>query len=321
VSSITNDESTITYNPATVSNATSTAGVSDADTDIDVTVTSASFVDGNASVGLSFTNNTDAAVSYYLVGEDDFISTSAAYVTVAADGGTATATVSGIYAAASVGAWSDGITVSIYTTDGELVDTIPVGEIVLEKLQLGDTSGSYTFTNSSDTDGSVSIYMSGDNAKPSSYTGASYRYAVTVVNTYMTAQTVEITASATLDSGWTMLVEVGNVRMSYTAGMDVTVAGNSTTVIYVTLLNTKDDAANAPDVTVTATAGSTTTEETLSYQASNVGTDSGGVSGGDASDTEEGLSTAFWALLILSTLTLLLIIYSGSKRGMFSRRK
>jgi hypothetical protein len=349
VSDITNEDvasadeagTAITYNPAstsvsTTSDSNSVYTVSDASTDIDVTVTGAVFSGGTGTVSLAFTNNTDTAVSYYLVGEDDFISTSAAYVTVDAYSTSSTVTVSGIYAA-SVGAWSDGITVSIYTLDGELVDTIPVGEIVLEKLQIaGSTSitGSDDTTSISfattDTSGSVRIYMSGagDNAKPSSYTGASYRYAVTVVNTYLTAQTVNISATAaSLGDGWTMLVEVGNVRLSYdsTSGTDVVVPGNATTVIYVTLLNNYGDAASEDvtpsDVTVTATAGSTTKKETLSYQASNVGTDSGGVSGGDASDTEEGLSTAFWALLILSTLTLLLIIYSGSKRGMFSRRK
>lgn len=308
------EDSSITYNPVYASDSkvfnTDYTGTVPAD------VISAQFADGEATVKIKIYNNSDNDVVYYLIGSGSLTLNKAYFILVPANGSTET-DVKGIYSADSVGAFTDSLKVAVYSSDGTLADTLPVGAICLEKYRNGNTSD-YTFTRTGDT-GEVTIVTSGDSALPSQYTGASYRYAVTVTNTCMSLKTVSLTPSASLPDGWQMVIEYGGISKVLASGdtASVVVAGDSVTPVYITLVNTLGDATNAASVTVTGDIA----ETTLTYQTGGISTTDGSVSGGDADNSEAGISSTFWALTVIAVIIIFMMVYSGSKRGMFSRRK
>lgn len=303
------DKTEFTYNPGVM---TGDAVQYDYSGDVPAVVSSAAFDSGTASVSIKLYNNSDSDSVYYVTGSGDLVLDRAYFVSIDA-GSYAEVTLSGHYSAKFVGAYSDSLSVGIYKTDGTLVETVPVGAIALEKVRLGEIGFSFAATDPAGA--SVSYVLTGDDAASSVYTGASYRYAVKIVNTYMTQQTAQISAAFTLPTGWQAYIEYGGISKALASGTaaEVIVAGNSETVAYVTLVNTLGDATNAPSVTINSTE--------LSFQSGSVNTTDGSVSGGDADNSEAGISSTFWALTVIAVIIIFMMVYSGSKRGMFSRRK
>ena len=107
--------------------------------------------------------------------------------------------------------------------------------------------------------------------------------------------------------------------------MVINTDGSSTAVPKVKVdVTVTDVAGNAvslkTDSSEITVSGNVASAAALEAQTADLSLDSGSVSDGGASNEGKKISTTFWALFILTVLVLLLIIWTGSKRGVFSRK-
>ena len=174
--------------------------------------------------------------------------------------------------------------------------------------------------------------------------GSVYRYAITIVNPNSNLEYANVTASLSDSSvtGWKVFVvdSTGYIIYAGDSTEKFDLNGFSTTTLYVMVINTDGSSTAVPkvkvDVTVTDVAGNAVSLKTdsseitvsgnvasaaaLEAQTADLSLDSGSVSDGGASNEGKKISMTFWALFILTVLVLLLLIWTGSKRGVFSRK-
>ncbi|MCQ2078886.1 MAG: hypothetical protein MJZ38_02365 [archaeon] len=256
--------------------------------------------DGVGNLILNVTNTNDFPVTYTINGSTGFTLDKMYSITLAG-GASGPIVVAGHYSELAVGAGSKIATISLIGSDGKAVVT----KVIPAALYTGGASGDVTVAYA-------------DNEKVNdAVDGYSYKYAVAVKNTYAVAKSVSLVAT-TADAGWTVsIVDDSGYQINASS---YEVAGLGTTTLYVMLVNDKaDSSATVPAIHLTVS-GDVSDSKDLSAQSASVSETSGSVSGGHADNNEKGVSTGFWIVTVLTVLVLLLLIWGGMKRGVFSRR-
>ncbi len=284
--------------------------------------------DGSGEMTFTITNNSDFYLTYLIKGSSAFVldQTYALSIVPGYDG---TVTVKGHFDAATVGAGSEDMYVCITDTAGNEVADIIVPADCYERS--GDDLGT-----------KVNV-TSADGASADIAAGSAYKYAVTFANSNLWAEMASVTAEFVSSSDdWTVCWTDSDGYMVFSglSNGPFLLKGYSTTTVYVTVINTDGQSTAVPDVKFsisvtdlngadsalsTDSAGLTVSGKTVSAadlkaQKADLSLDSGSVSDGGASDEGKKIGTTFWVLFVLTVLVLLLIIWTGSKRGVFARR-
>ncbi len=107
----------------------------------------------------------------------------------------------------------------------------------------------------------------------------------------------------------------------YVNAAGYSVNGNATTNLYVMLINKAGENLAAPGITVKFSGRDYTADVALSGpQTGSVSVDSASASGSGIDNTQAGVPTGFWILMVFVILLFLICIWGGMKRGVFSRR-
>lgn len=273
-----------------------------------VTGSEAAFAAGEGKVMISVKNTSETSRSYVVSGSSQFVLDQVYTLNVGARS-TGTVEVSGHYNPAAVGAGSDDMSVTVSNITGS-----EVGKYVIP-------ADAYTDTDSKE----VKVLSAGeDGASNDSSSGATYKYAVTIVNDSIAAKNVTVNATGVTD-GWKAFVTDSTGYLIYDLGGEFTADGLATTTVYVMLVNTDGDPAEGekdtvPSLTITVSGDVSATKD-VQPQKADLSMTSGSASNGGADAKEAQISNGFWVLAIISVLVLLALVYSGMKRGVFTRRK
>ncbi len=275
-----------------------------------------SFSDGVGSFVLAIENDGTSTNTYIITGGDAWVLYQTYTLTVAA-GSTGHVTIYGFYDADSVGAGNSGLYVTVTDVSGN-----SIGNYVLDGSGFSGTS-SDTYVDVSGTDG----------ASDDAVTTYEYLYAVTITNNDCFMKTATITA--TTDSGWTIVITDGDQYLIYESGSSFDVMGYTTTTIYVKVICSDGTSTDVPDVNITVSmsgvtlktnssdvsiSGSTATM-VLSPQDIDLESSDMSASGTNIYNSQASVPMFFWVLMALSVLGLIFIVWTGSKRGVFARRK
>ncbi len=159
-----------------------------------------------------------------------------------------------------------------------------------------------------------------------SVNGYAYKYVLAFKNDNNIAKTIQFDVAATLatlsaedQEKWAVAVVDDTGYYVNAAGYSVN--GNATTNLYVMLINKAGENLAAPGITVKFSGGDYTADVALSGpQTGSVSVDSASASGSGIDNTQAGVPTGFWILMVFVILLFLICIWGGMKRGVFSRR-
>lgn len=250
------------------------------------------------------------------------------------------------YVVAAVGPWQldssytvtvDGSTAASVSVDvsGRL-DPLKVGDGNPEmKVSLTDLKGATQATcqipsgyvvDIPATDNVTVMVATDEGASPDAVNDHEYMYAVTIRNdaNYMMYAKLTVTS---VPSGWLYTVSDGDGKLiSADATTEFPVAGYADTTVYVKLISADGSGTEIPELSIKAEvspmSGSpvTTAEFDVAKQDA-VLESSVSVSGDNIYQTGNTVQNAFWVLLLLSVVLIVMIVWLGSKRGVFRRRK
>ena len=268
-------------------------------------ITGAVFSNGNVSIDVSITNNTDRDMTYLITGGSDLSLNSAFSLNVPANS-TASTTVYGTYDVNRVAPGSSGMTLTVADINGTDTQTMDVD-------MGGDTSAPID----------VEVFKAGDDDRAASNRVSAYQYmyAVTVVNNNVYTHDVTINVP-NVPSGWYVTIVDESGRTIAENGATFQAPGLQTSVYYVKLmlLEPGQDSTAVPSITANVIVGSHSETLSLSAGSIDVSTDDMTASGGDALDERSGLPVGIWFLVAVILLMLVAIFWLASKRGVFSRR-
>lgn len=294
-----------------------------------ITATDGSFADGKGTATVTVFNNGKQDQTYVISGGDAFVLNQIYKVTVPAgtDDGPSSATVevSGHYNAKTVGYGNAGMTVSVTTLAGDSVAVLKV------------PANAFKATTS---ESKVSVETaSAEGATADGVNGFAYKYAVTVDNPFGNALKVVLTSDVSAE-GWKAAVcdSTGFLVYDIAAGTAFDVAAYGKSVVYLVLLNEDGTATDVPSASITVTVTDetgaavaiestklTATDNTATGEVSSTSADvsktDASVSGGKAENDEKEISMTFWGICIVIVVLLLLMVWGGMKRGVFTRRK
>lgn len=276
-----------------------------------------SFSGGVGSFVLSIENKNDYANTYIITSGSAWVLYKTYVLTVAANS-TGTITISGFYDAQHVGAGNENLSVTVTDVSGN-----DIGSYVLDGTGFSGTS-STTYVNVTGADGA-------SNDAVSTY---EYLYAITIVNNDCYLKTAVITV--TTDSIWSAVISDVNQYVILESGGSFSIKGYASTTIYVKVMCKDGSSTDVPDVQISVTmsgqtlgtestgtvtiSGSTATA-TLSPQEVDLDSSDMSASGDNIYNSPSTVPVLFWVLLALCVLGLIFIVWTGSKRGVFSRKK
>lgn len=265
---------------------------------------SGTFADGRGTLSFTVANTGKVAQTYLVTGGSAFTLERAYSVTVPA-GGSAPVTVSGHYNADKTGYGDAGMCVNIATLSGASK------AVVMVPASAFGTAAS-----------NVKVLLAGDEGgEPDNVNGYAYKYAVTVDNT-ANGLPAAVTVSASSAGTWAAYVtDSGGYEVFESSGHTFYAAAYKTSVFYVMLVNPEGKEVPVPGANISVQAGDTT--KTVAASASTVNTEviESDATGKDIEGKEKALSGTFWALLVVSVIVLLVMVWGGMRRGVFSRRK
>ena len=277
-------------------------------TDDTVTVESATMDNGRAKVTLKIENTGDNPVTYFVSADGALVLDAVYSVSVPkkvsdTEPGIATITVEGYYHAKNIGAGNSDMTIEVKTIDGT-----SVGKVVVDKDFNDDVTGEVTVAYS-DAEG---VYDAAD--------GYSYKYALKFTNNNSQFKSVNINITSVPDGWFAMLVDSSGLLIK-TLGSECQLNGLGDTTWYVMLINQKGDStADVPSITVTISGACTESGKELTPMAAKISSSDNTVSGDGADNQAKSLSAGFWILTVITILLLLVAIWGGMKRGVFSRK-
>ena len=263
--------------------------------DIDGYINEARFNDGSMLVTVTVFNNTDLAKTYALTAGSAWSLTEAMQVKVDANS-SKSVTLTGYYEPNGSGIGSNGMTVVVSDFNGTGTKTIPIVDgIVINE------GGPFTVKTASESNNKDMI------------SGNEYLYALTVVNDGPMA-TVNFSATSEGICNIRFMNEDGSLIRG-DAGSFVAAAQKST-VIYAKVMYEQGEMDKVPGITVSI--GEQVLQ--LSPSTMDISVSSVDVSGDSAVKEKSGVPMGVWFLCGLSIILLILVIWMGSKRGVFSRR-
>ncbi len=316
-------ESDVTHNFSVVNN-----DVSSVYGDVVTEVTGTLGTDGTVSLTVNIENVNDYDVTYIITGSPALVLDQAYTLSLVA-GASGSVTVTGHFDATTIGAGSTDMYLTVSDTIGTEVATYVVPADLYAKASVDNGT-------------SVDV-TSADKASPDSSSGSVYRYAVTIRNSnpYMEKATVAASFVDSSVTDWKIFFTDSTGYIIYADGTEpFKLNGFSVTTLYIMLINTDGESSEVPKISVSVTVTdvgdspvslSTSSEEIavtgnvaaaseLEAQSASLSTDSASASNGGASAEGKKISMTFWALFVLTILVLLLIIWIGSKRGVFARK-
>ncbi|MDD4222789.1 MAG: hypothetical protein PHF83_06640, partial [Candidatus Methanomethylophilus sp.] len=160
-------------------------------------------------------------------------------------------------------------------------------------------------------------------ASPDAVNDYEYMYAVTVRSEANNLMHAKVTVTG-VPAGWLFTVSDADGKLIDPTG-EFPVAGYADTTIYVKLINADGSDAEVPDIQIDVEVmhGSSSVA-TGSFDVTKqdaVLDSSASASGDNVYQTGSQVQDAFWVLLVLSAVVIVMIIWLGSKRGVFRRRK
>ena len=188
------------------------------------------------------------------------------------------------------------------------------------------------YVSSDHSNNKVIVTIAGEEgARPDVKTDNEYLYAITIRNqaNYLMEAKITLVSGFVLPDGWIYTISDENGRLINDG--DFPVAGYSDTVLYVKMMNVSNyiGTEKIPElkvkVNITSEGGAHEIEGqigeiTLSPKELSLDT-SLSVGGNNIYNEGNAMQPAFWVLTLLSVISIVLIVWLGSKRGVFTRRK
>ena len=261
--------------------------------DLDGCIMNASFNDGDLVVTVKVFNNSKTEKAYVITSGAAW-DANIKQIVVAA-GSSTTEEITGTYEPNATGIGSNGMSVVINDFNGTGSKTIPIVD--------GDVSSSAT------------VSWIEDPAVRDTISGNAYMYAI-ALKTDGGMGKVAIEVEDFDEPGYSVRLMNENGTVIGENGSEFVVSAQKTTVVYVVVMKDIGQMDTVPTVTVKV--GSDT--KTLEPESVKVHASSYSVSGDDIFKEKAGIPKGVWFLFGLSVILLILIVWMGSKRGVFSRR-
>ncbi len=280
---VTNDDSILTYTD-----------------DLDARLDLVSFSGGVAKVGVTVFNNTDTTQTYVITSGSAWDLDGSVIVTVAANSSMAV-NVNGHYEQHTLGIGSYGATITVADFNG-------VAKSKTIDIIAGTTDGS--------TDGiTMTVAKDEGSINKDRISGSEYMYALTFKNEGAAAK---VTIDAEVDGDYGLALMGADGAIIADSPYDFVIPAKNTAVVYVKVMAKVSTMTDVPEVTVTTSLSGDA--KTLTPSSIDLTVDSMTVSGDKAVDQKSGIPLGVWFIFGISILLLILIVWMGSKRGVFSRK-
>ncbi len=264
--------------------------------DLQVKFNYANFVGGYADANITVYNNTDSLKTYVITAGSAW-TLDGTYQIILQAGESGSITVEGTYDEKSSGIGSQGATLTVKDFNGTTSKTVHILE--------GGAEIDFS---------SVTMKTASECDNKDKLSGSEYMYALTFVND---GAATALDISASVGAGYTVVLMTENGELIKQAEDRLfVIPAKTTTVIYAKVMTMTGQMTTAPSITVSTDLGS----KTLSPSTIDLEIDSMTVSGDTAVDERSGIPMGIWFIFGLSIIMLILIVWMGSKRGVFSRR-
>ena len=240
-------------------------------------------------------------------GSSAFILKQTYVLTIPASSTSSPVTVEGFYNVNTVGAGNSSLSVSVTDVAGTTVATKAIPD---------------SATGWSDITGDVTWNVAGsDNSVHDSVDGYGYKYALVFHNGNSAMKSVTVTATLTDATAWNVAITDASGYLVQGSGSAFDIKGLADTTLYVVLTKKDDSAATTtvPGVHIDI-AGDMTGNADLTAATGSLNETESSASGDKSDNNKAGLAPAFWIFTVLTILMFLVLLWSGMKRGVFSRR-
>ncbi len=272
-----------------------------------VTVDDATLNNGDATVVLRVKNTHDYPVTYFVTGSGALTLDKMYSITISgSDTKENTVEVHGYYNQFTIGAGNSDLTLEVTSIDGT-----SIGKVVVDKDH-AEGSGAT---------GDISVAFAGDSDVSDSADGYSYKYAMRFSNNNSVYKTVKITATPKTDADkwYVMLVDSSGLLIKNN-GDSFNLNGLGDTTLYVMLIHKSGDSnAGVPSISLSIT-GDYSKSVDLDPSIAKVDGSEHSASGAGSDNKVKALPNGFWILTVVVILLLLVTIWGGMKRGVFSRK-
>ncbi len=263
--------------------------------DLDAVITSATFNNGKATVGVRIYNNTDTAKTYAVTAGTAWTLDKSVQIIIGPNDYD-DIKLTGKYDQQATGIGSNGMTVIVSDFNGTESKTLHI-------IHGETTSGG----------SSVVLKTAADSDNKDKLSGSEYLYALTFVNS---GAATEVTINAACEGVVSITLMDQSGAIIVPNGGKMTVAAQTSTVIYVKIMTKTGEMDVVPGISVSTSFG----DKNLSPSTMDVEVESMTVTGDSAVDHRSGIPAGLWFIFGLCILLLILIVWMGSKRGVFSRK-
>jgi hypothetical protein len=214
-------------------------------------------------------------------------------------------TVTGFYNENTVGAGITGVSISVTDSAGTNVAT----KVIPRTASWTGVTGDLTWERSTDTN---NVHDSVD--------GYSYKYALVFHNGNTALKSATITATVSDADAWNVSVTDADGYLVQASGSAFELNGLGDTTLYVVISSkTGSSITSIPNVELTV-GGDVSGTASLAAATGTLNETEGSASGDKSDNNKAGLAPAFWIFTVLTILMFLILLWSGMKRGVFSRR-
>jgi hypothetical protein len=166
----------------------------------------------------------------------------------------------------------------------------------------------------------MTLKVASDSNTKDRVSGSEYLYALTLIND---GETNQATFNVTVSDGYTvkLMNEEGSIIKDN--GSTIIIPAKTAYVVYAKVMKTDGALSSPSSITVTAIDGNGNTivsGKQVSPSSMTVEVTSMTVSGDSVVDQKSGVPLGVWFIFGVSILLLILIVWMGSKRGVFSRK-
>ncbi len=270
--------------------------------DLEVLITAVDFNKGTGKVQLFITNNSDVVKTYAITAGTAWVLEKSVQITVQPTL-SETVEVIGHYQFEGTGIASSGMDLIVSDYSGTTSKTVHI-------IDGTNVPGTNTLSLKSATECSNKDMVS----------GSEYLYALTFINDGPTNQAA---IDVTVGTGYTVTLMSEDGAVIKENGSTMIIPAKSSYVIYAKVMKTDGALSSPSSISVSAVDGNgntITTGKQVSPSEMTVEVTSMTVSGDAAVDQKSGIPLGVWFIFGVSILLLILIVWMGSKRGVFSRR-
>ena len=263
--------------------------------EFDAFVNNAVFDKGDMRVDLVLFNNSDSERTFAITAGSAWTLNGSKTITVAAKNNV-DVTLTGTYEPNGSGIGTSGMTVIINDFNGSSSRTVPIID--------GEVTPS---------DSQVTLKVASENGKKDRISGNEYQYALTFINSGgMNVTNIDVGVA----DGYSVVLMDETGALMKVNGSSMVIPASKTSVVYVKIMKETGEMTTVPSITVSTGFG----DRTLQPSEMDIKVDTVTVSGDSAVSERSGIPSGLWFIFGLSIILLILIVWMGSKRGVFSRR-